>query len=144
MKRSFEDTQTQSIMQKLRHATDIDTVDRLIDTYKPLDFINYLERIILLKKLKSSHVFKASQISRVYGYQILKGLRIPSRDKVIQISFGLSLQLDETQELLKIAGYKELYPKLKRDCYLIHAIEQRQDLIQVNQLLYEKNLPLFE
>lgn len=58
---------------------------------------NYLNQLLEEKSLKKSTVIKNSELNEIYGYQIFSGKRIPSRDKLISISFGLELSLEETQ-----------------------------------------------
>ena len=69
---------------------------------------NYLNQLLEEKSLKKSTVIKNSELNEIYGYQIFSGKRIPSRDKLISISFGLELSLEETQTLLKYAGFAPL------------------------------------
>ena len=76
---------------------------------------------------------------QIYGYQIFSGKRIPSRDKLISISFGMNLSLDETQALLKYAGFAPLYPKQKRDSLLIWGKNHQFSIYQINELLYAEN-----
>ena len=59
------------------------------------------------KKLKRSQVAKASGLERSYVFQIFKGQKNPSRNKLIAIAFGMQLTAKETQRLLKIAGYSD-------------------------------------
>ena len=80
---------------------------------------NYLKPAVRREISEKSTVIKNSELNEIYGYQIFSGKRIPSRDKLISISFGLELSLEETQTLLKYAGFAPLYPKQKRDSLLI-------------------------
>lgn len=99
---------------------------------------NYLNELIQVKSLKKSNVIKNSELNEIYGYQIFAGKRIPSRDKLIAISFGMSLSLEETQALLKYAGYAPLYPKQKRDSFIIWGITHHFSMYQINELLYNE------
>lgn len=63
--------------------------------------------------------------------------RTPKRDKLLALAFGLRLDLDETQRMLKIGGAGALYPRIKRDSVIIFAIKERLSLIDCNELLYE-------
>ena len=69
---------------------------------------DYLNQLLEEKSLKKSTVIKNSELNEIYGYQIFSGKRIPSRDKLISISLGMNLSLDETQALLKYAGFAPL------------------------------------
>lgn len=97
---------------------------------------DYLNQLIAEKTLKKSDIIKKAELNEIYGYQIFSGKRIPSRDKLISLSFGMSLSLEETQELLKYAGYAPLYPKNKRDSLMIWGFSHQFTIYQINELLY--------
>lgn len=98
-------------------------------------FGEYLTELCENKDIEKSEVIKRSGIERSYGYQLFKGTRTPSRDKVLQLAVGLSLGLDETQKLLKMARKSELYPRIKRDAAVIFAIERKMEMIDLQAFL---------
>ncbi len=100
----------------------------------------YLEKIIEDKVLKKSDIIKKSGVQTNYAYQIFSGLKIPSRDKLIALCFGMELSLDEAQTLLKYAGYAKLYPRTKRDSIIIDALEKHINIINCNITLDKFNL----
>lgn len=100
----------------------------------------YLEKVIKEKGLKKSDIIKKSGVQTNYAYQIFSGLKIPSRDKLIALCFGMELSLDEAQTLLKYAGYAKLYPRTKRDSIIIDALEKHINIINCNITLDKFNL----
>ena len=86
---------------------------------------DYLNQLLDEKALKKSTVIKNSELNEIYGYQIF--------------SFGMNLSLDETQALLKYAGFAPLYPKQKRDSLLIWGKNHQFSIYQINELLYAEN-----
>lgn len=98
-----------------------------------------LNALIVQKGLVKSAVLKRAEINDIYGYQLFAGSRKPSRDKLIALCIGMCLSLDETQQILKFAGFAPLYAKNKRDSILIFGIEQQQSVLQINNLLYDHN-----
>ena len=100
---------------------------------------DYLTAVLCEKKLQKSEVIKKSNIQLNYAYQIFSGLKIPSRDKLISLCFGMDLCLDETQTLLKYAGYAALYPRSGRDSVIITALEKHETVINCNIMLDELN-----
>jgi hypothetical protein len=80
-------------------------------------------------------VIKLASIERTYGHQLFNGTRKPSRDKVIQLAFGFGLDVDETQELLKIAQKSLLYPKIKRDAVILYCLNNHKSIIQTQSVL---------
>lgn len=98
----------------------------------------YLNQLLADKDLKKSQVIKNAELNEIYGYQIFSGKRLPSRDKLISLAFGFSLSLEETQQLLKYAGFSALYPKNRRDSILIWGISHRFNIYQTNEELYNQ------
>ena len=96
------------------------------------------------KGISKNEVVNRSQIERHYGYQIISGVRTPSRDKLIMICFGLTLNLDETQNMLKKCGFGELYPRDTRDAVIIFSIHHGLSIMDTNELLYDMKLKSLE
>ncbi|MCY9666427.1 hypothetical protein M5X11_15900 [Paenibacillus alginolyticus] len=65
------------------------------------EFRYYLNNLILTKGLEGSNIIQDANMDKGYYYKILRGKKSPSRDKVIQLAFGLDLTYGETNELLK-------------------------------------------
>ncbi len=103
------------------------------------------ERICALikdKGMQKSKVVARSGLNRVYGYQILSGKRVPSRDKLIALCFGLMLDLDETNVLLKYYGFAPLYSRNKRDSVIIFAITNKKSVFTANELLFDNGFEI--
>lgn len=107
---------------------------------KPLH--EMLDEIIKSKALKKSEVVRASGLSRVYAYQIISGKKTPSRDKLIALCFGLKLDPDETDRLLKAVGYQPLYAKNKRDSIIIFALNAHKSVFYTNEVLFDNDLEI--
>ena len=101
--------------------------------------MKHFEKIFKEKNLKKSTVIKNADLDRTYAYEILRGDKKPSRNKILQICIGANLSLEETNKALKIGDCGELYPKILRDSILIFAINKKLDIIKVNDLLYSYN-----
>lgn len=99
-----------------------------------------LNRLLCEKDLKKSQVIKRAELSEVYAYQIFSGLRVPERKKLLCLAIGMSLQLDEVQNLLKCAGYSPLYVKLPFDSIVLYGICKKLSVVEINELLYEYEL----
>ncbi len=100
----------------------------------------YLSGLLEEQKLSKAEVLKKAEINDIYGYQIFAGKRRPSRDKLVCIGLGLRLGLEGMQALLKTAGLAPLYPKNKRDSYLIFGVEKGSGVLEINRELYEAGL----
>ena len=96
-----------------------------------------LDNLIKKHGLKKSQIIRAAEMSEVYAYQIFSGLRIPERKKLLCLAIGMSLNLDEVQNLLKCAGYSNLYVKIPADSIIIYGICKNFSVVQINELLFE-------
>ena len=99
-----------------------------------------LSELLEKKELKKVDVIKRSEMSEVYTYQIFSGLRVPERKKLLALALGMSLDLNETQQLLKTAGYSQLYVKIPFDSFIIYGLCKNKSVVEVNELLYEYGL----
>ena len=99
-----------------------------------------LSQLLESKGLKKSQVIKNAELSEVYGYQIFSGIRIPEWKKLLCIAVGMKLNIEETQQLLKCAGYSQLYVKLPFDSIVLYGLCKSLTVVQINELLYEYGL----
>ncbi|MBR0120176.1 MAG: XRE family transcriptional regulator [Clostridia bacterium] len=129
---------TDDLMNELLKANNIKEYLKENSKYMVSDEIaTYLNNIIAKKGLVKSEVIKKTEFSEVMGYQIFSGTRQPSRDSLICICNAMELSLDETQSLLKIAGFSALYPKIKRDSIIILGFNEGKPVNKINEALYE-------
>ena len=96
----------------------------------------YLQQLLAEKGLERSRVVRMADLNDTFGYQIFKGTRHPSRDKVLQIAFAMALTLRETNRALTAAGVSELYCKDRRDAIIIFCLDRGCSLQKVNEELY--------
>ena len=91
----------------------------------------------LLEKagLSAPEWMTAADVSKSYGYQILRGERVPGRDILLRTALALGLSLKETQRLLAVGGCGALYPRVRRDAAVIFALNQKMSLLQAEELL---------
>ncbi len=99
-----------------------------------------LAELMTKKALRKSAVIKAAELSEVYAYQIFSGLRVPERKKLLCLAVGMGLNVEETQTLLKCAGYSPLYVKLPFDSVVLYGICKQLSVVQINELLFEHDL----
>lgn len=98
----------------------------------------YLNELLIQYDVEKKDVIHRSGLIGSYGYQIFDGKRSAGREKMLQLAFGFPLTLEETQRLLRLSGYSELYVKKKREALIMYALGMQFDLYQTNDLL-EKN-----
>ncbi|HFU4567380.1 TPA: helix-turn-helix domain-containing protein [Bacillus cereus] len=105
-----------------------------------LELRDYLKMIRSYLNLKNANIAENANISEAYFKDILNGRRLPSRDTVLGLCFGLELNLDESHILLKKAGFNEFYLRDKRDYIIASCIEHEKDIHETNDLLIVNKL----
>lgn len=136
---------TDELVHELRNATNIlDYLEKNTEEMQLESFSTYLNQWLDLKHCSKADVVRGSNLTKAYVYQIFQGRKYPSRDKVIALAFGLGLTVEESQTLLKQAGYRELYPRDPRDTLLLFSIEHKKDIISTNELLFDHNIEVLE
>ena len=99
----------------------------------------YLTDLLNERNLTKAEVIRKAELSDVYAYQIFSGLKTaPKRDKLICLSIGMGLSVNETNSVLKIAGLSPLYPKIKRDSIIIINMNNNKSVVKINEALYNK------
>jgi len=139
--RVFMQKDTSKIVEELGLCPDFKTFYRENKDYMVSGNLAALLTQLLEKKgLKKSQVIKNAELSEVYGYQIFSGIRVPERNKLLCLAIGMQLNIEETQQLLKCAGYSQLYVKLPFDSIVLYGLCKALTVVQINELLYEYEL----
>lgn len=132
---------TKKLLEELKNCDDFKKFyEAHNNSVKKKKLSDYLIELIEKKGIKKSEAVKASELNEIYAYQIFSGVRIPERKKLLSITLGMKLTLEETQELLRVAGYAPLYVKNEFDCAIIYGICKKLSIIDINSILYENNL----
>ena len=132
---------TSTLFRQLFKAADIkDYIAKNEESLKLPAFHEYITQLCSNRGEKKNDIAKRSSIERTYASQLFNGTRKPSRDKAIQLAIGFGLNLDETQNLLKIAGKSQLYPRLKRDAAIVYCIDHQINIAKAQMLLYDLGL----
>lgn len=99
----------------------------------------YLTDLLNERNLTKAEVIRKAELSDGYAYQIFSGLKTaPKRDKLICLSIGMGLSVNETNSVLKIAGLSPLYPKIKRDSIIIINMNNNKSVVEINESLYNE------
>lgn len=130
------DVPTAELDNAIRAATDVE--DYLMQNRGQLlgcTLPGYLRELLRQKKLKRAQVVRDSLLDRAYAYQIFSGQRMPSRDKLIALAFGMRLSEAEGQRLLRISGNRELYARDERDVLILFSLQRGMGIFAANELL---------
>ena len=103
-----------------------------------LTLSEYLSQQLYQKDLKVADVIRDSGLTKSYVHQIFNGEKKPSLDKLISIAFGLHLNAEETQRMLKLGGCSELYPRTERDALILFAILHGKNISDADDELYQR------
>ena len=134
---------TKKLLERLFQAPDINTYlrENAYEMAMPT-FDRFILSLCDERSLSRAAVIDQAGIPRNYGYQLFNGIRKPSRDKVIQLAFGFGLDVDDAQELLKIARQAPLYPKIPRDIVILRCLHERRTIWEVQNALDDMQLTL--
>lgn len=136
--RNMNQKTTEELTHEIKSATDIDDYLSANSNHMLTTSLSeYLNTLLLQKKIRKADVIRGSLLSRAYVYKIFAGEKIPSRDKLIALAFGLGLSDSETQKMLKLSGNQELYARNKRDALILFALQKNKSILEVNELLYD-------
>ena len=87
-------------------------------------------------------LIRRTNLEKSYGHQLFSGRRTPSRDTALQLAFGFSLSVTETQELLKVARKSPLYPRVKRDSAIAYCLYHGKSFVDTQIILQDLGLPI--
>ncbi len=136
--RNMNQKTTEELTHEIKSATDIDDYLSANSNHMlTASLSEYLNTLLLQKKIRKADVIRGSLLSRAYVYKIFAGEKIPSRDKLIALAFGLGLSDSETQKMLKLSGNQELYARNKRDALILFALQKNKSILEINELLYD-------
>lgn len=141
----FRKKDTVTLQSELRHSENVELFMRENRTeFDVMSVSEYLNELLKKYNLEKCDISRRSGFTGNYLYQIFNGKKNASRDKLIQIALGFLLSLEETQELLRLGGYSELYVRDSRDAFLMFALEKKYELSEVNELLYRNKKKILE
>ena len=136
---------TDQLMAEIKKSTEIKNfLAENNEDIKNLTLSEYLNILIDKKQVPKGEVIKKAELNYTYGYQIINGTRKPTKDKLLQLCFGLGTTVEEANRILLIADAGGLYSKNRRDRIIIFALDKGLSLDETNELLYELGEKVFE
>ena len=101
--------------------------------------LDLLEALRARCGLPKAEIARRSGMSEVYLHQVFFGRRNPSRDRLLALCVGMDASLEGANQMLKQAGYAQLYPRLRRDAIISHALIHHRPLREINEALFAEN-----
>ena len=134
---------TGELLRELNGASNIrDYFNRNGSQLISVDLPTRLQQLIDAEGINRSELAVRCGLDRYYVYDIFRGRKIPGVNKLMCIILGMDLNLDTAQELFRLAGRPELYPRFTRDSILIYAIDHHLTVDETNALLFERGQSL--
>ena len=138
----FSDSPSATVKHNLKNALSFDDfLARNNDHMLDQSLSEYLNSLLKQKGLRRPDVIKDADLDKGYVHQIFNGDKNPSRNKLLSLAFGMHLNEEETQRMLKLAGHSELYARVTRDALILFAIQRGMSLSDTDKALYAKGLP---
>ena len=141
----MESKNTGDLNRELMDVSNIDSYMKQNETVFTNESISeMLTQLYESKSISKALLARKAGMSEVYLHQVFSGRRNPSRDRLITICIGMGATLEETQSMLKLAGYAEIYPRIRRDAIIGFGIMHGQELNEINDKLFaEQEKTLF-
>lgn len=136
----MQDKNTDDLRQELMESPDLEQYLAENDAFfSSKDAAAMLNQLFKKCGLSKAALAKRSGMSDIYLHQIFSGRRNPSRSRLLCLCIGLGASQEETQELLKLCGLAQLYPKLRRDAIIIYGLTHRLSLFSINDSLFSSD-----
>ena len=136
---------TDELLKILKNTRDIDSfLNENSDWFLNMELCGYLNELSEKKGLRPTDVIADSNLNNIYVYKILSGERVPGRDKLICLCFGMHMSIEEAQLALRLAGHSPLYVKVRRDSIIIFALNNGASLMDCNETLYDLGEDILE
>lgn len=131
---------TDGLQQELMDSTDLSQfLSRNQEQFVDKSVAELLNHLFEKKNISKATLAKQAGMSEIYLHQIFAGRRTPSKNRLLCLCYGLEANIEETQELLRLCGMAELYPKLKRDAIIYYGLLHKLDLFVINDKLFDEN-----
>ena len=102
------------------------------------DLLTVIEERMKEKGISRAELIKRLDVDRSYGYQLLNGIRRPTRKHVIQMGLLLELDIESFQKLLKTAKKKPLYVRDMFDAKVFFAVKHKMDLDSAVEFIWNE------
>lgn len=136
----MEKKNTDGLQQELMDSPDLEQfLSQNQEQFVNKSVSELLNHLFEKKYISKAALAKQSGMSEIYLHQIFAGRRNPSRNRLLCLCYGLGASVEETQELLKLCGMAQLYPKLKRYAIIYYGLLHGLSLFEINDKLFDEN-----
>ena len=132
----MEKKNTDGLQQELMDSPDLEQfLSQNQEQFVNKSVSELLNHLFEKKYISKAALAKQSGMSEIYLHQIFAG----RRNRLLCLCYGLEASVQETQELLKLCGMAQLYPKLKRDAIIYYGLLHGLNLFEINDKLFDEN-----
>ena len=136
----MEKKNTDGLQQELMDSPDLEQfLSQNQEQFVNKSVSELLNHLFEKKYISKAALAKQSGMSEIYLHQIFAGRRNTSRNRLLCLCYGLGASIEEAQELLKLCGMAQLYPKLKRDAIIYYGLQHGLGLFEINDKLFDEN-----
>lgn len=128
--------ETSQLEQRLGEDEKFDS--RLIRANACPEFCGAIAQLMMKKGISRAELIKRMNIDRNYGYQLLNGIRRPTREHVIRMGLVLGLDIVSFQKLLKTADKKPLYVRDMFDAKVFFAVKHSMDYNEAVEFIWQE------
>lgn len=114
------------------------------DTFIKMNRDAYWKELLEKSCIVKSDIINRSDIGYTYFYDIIRGDKIPSRDKIVRLILSMELSLEDCQNTLKLYNWAQLYAKDKRDSAMIYALNHKMTVWQLNEMMSENSIEVLK
>ena len=139
---------TKELENKIDKAQSVDELRKIISELPKDTFYDRLNELMEKYGVCPADIVRSTGMikSLVYDITSARGKRKPQRYQILKIAIAMRLTLEELNELLKLANYKELYAKNAIDNVIRYGIQNNLPDEEIEKLLMDASAPfsLFE
>lgn len=139
---------TKELENKIDKAQSVDELRKIISELPKDTFYDRLNELMEKYGVCPADIVRSTGMikSLVYDITSARGKRKPQRYQILKIAIAMRLTLEELNELLKLANYKELYAKNAVDNVIRYGIQNNLPDEEIEKLLMDAGAPfsLFE
>lgn len=131
---------TDDFEKDLKNMKDASELKRHFEQLDKIDAGRYLQQLMDEKGISVSMITKRIDTSASNIYKFINGEKKGSKDFMIRLACAVGMTVEETNCLLKYAGFSRLYAKDKRDALIIYGMEHNKNIDEIEELLIEHEL----
>lgn len=127
---------------QIEKANNVEELKVLLSQLPERNLPARLEALCQKYHMTFSQVQVASGITKSLFYAIINGTRTAKKGHMLKIAVAMGLSVEETNEILKLAGLKELYAKNKEDAIVMFGLRNSLQATQIEELLTDAQCDL--